>query len=142
MFKEPDLAEAAMRAASTQCVLADPWRSLANLYNDSGQWKQALEALEKYRAIEPDEAWAIRRQAYAHERLANWSVALPLFKEAADKGDSYAQNAYGWQLYEGTHVPRDLDAAIKWFRLAADRGDDNARVNLARALREQAAARP
>ncbi len=139
MLKQPDLAESAMQIAATQCVLADPWQSLANLYNESGQWEKELGALERYRAIKPDEAWAIRRQAYAHERLANWPLALSLYKEAAEKGDAYAQNAYGWQLYEGVHVPRDVEAAFKWFRMAADRGDENARVNLAQALREGAA---
>ena len=136
-LKEPDLAERAMQTAAKQCVTAGPWQGLANLYNEQGQWEKALGALEKYRALEPNESWAIRRQAYAHERLAHWPLALQLYKEAAEKGDSYAQNAYGWQLYEGTHLPRDLNGAIKWFRTAADNGDENARANLDRAVRER-----
>ena len=139
LFKKPDQVERALLAASRECVFTRPWEDLANLYDEQQQWKQALGALDKYLALKPDEAWAIRRQAYAHQKLGEWSVAIPLYKTAAEKGDDYAQNAYGWWLYRGEHTPRDLEAAIKWFELAAKQGNETARVNLAEALRARTA---
>lgn len=142
MLKEPDLRERALWAATKECSYSRPWEDLSTLYNDTGQWKKALDALDKYLALKPDQAWALRRQAFAHERLAEWPEALELYKKAAEKGDAYAQNAYGWQLYTGDHVTRNLDEAIRWFRSAAEKGDANAKVNLAQALRQQPAKRP
>jgi tetratricopeptide (TPR) repeat protein len=136
MMKEPDLRERALWAATPECVYANPWQDLATLYNDTGQWKKALDALDKYLALKPDQPWAIRRLAFAHERLAEWPVALELYKKAAEQGDAYAQNAYGWQLFTGDHTTRNLEEAIRWFRSAADKGDANAKVNLEQALRQ------
>jgi TPR repeat protein len=110
---------------------------LSNLYNDTEQWKDAFDALDNYLRLEPDTAWAIRRKAYAYQRLGDWDHANPLYLGAAELGDSYAANAYGWSLYTGQGMTRDLDAAIKWFRVSSNQGDANAKVNLVRALREK-----
>jgi len=137
-FKQYELAAELYREAVPYCVLAEPWRALAELYNETGQWREAVDALGHYLAIEPGQAWALRREAYAQERLGDWEQAIPLYRDAAERGDDYAENAYGWSLYEGRHVKRDLDAAITWFQASARQGNEKARINLERALREKA----
>lgn len=132
--KDYDTAARHYRAASQLCTLSWPWRHQANMFNEAERWSDALDALDRYLELEPGEAWAIRRKGYANQQLGQMTKAITSYKDAAELGDSYAQNAYGWYCFEGKHMPQDLDAAIRWFRAAVQQGDENARVNLRTAL--------
>jgi alpha-N-acetylglucosamine transferase len=44
MYKQADLVESSLKNAASHYVLADPWNSLASLYNDLGQWQTGLRA--------------------------------------------------------------------------------------------------
>lgn len=57
--------------------------------------------------------------------------ALELVIEAAKRGHALSQNAVGWIYKEGLGVDENVDEAVKWFRLAAAQGQQNALTNLA-----------
>lgn len=140
-YDRPDLAVPFYREAGDYCRLADPWSRLANIHNARAQWPEAIGALDRYLRLAPDQAWAIRRKAYALQKLDRWGEAMPLYLRAATLGDDYAQNTYGWYLMQGEHIAVDLPAAIRWFRLAAAQGNTKAKANLATALARQQAGR-
>jgi tetratricopeptide (TPR) repeat protein len=135
--KEYDAAAEHYRKAAQYCKLSWPWRHQANMFNEAHRWQDALNALERYLELEPDQAWAIRRKGYAYQQLRQMTKAVAFYKEAADLGDSYAQNAYGWYLLEGRVVPKDLPTAIRLFRAALEQGNEEAGANLRAALAQQ-----
>jgi hypothetical protein len=49
--------------------------------------------------------------------------SLDLYKKAAQQGDPLAAWLTGRRYFLGNGVPRDLDAARKWFKLAADQNN-------------------
>lgn len=136
-YRKNDQAAQFYRLAALNCDLSAPWDYLAYMDNELGLWEDQIDALNHYLHIEPGVAWAIRRKGYSYERLGDWSQANPLYLEAAELGDAYAENAYGWSLYSGRGLQRDRDGAIRWFRAAASQGNQDARANLEQALREQ-----
>lgn len=93
-----------------------------------------MAALDEYLQRDPGQAWAIRRKAYAWQKLDEPEHALSFYRQAAELGDAYAQNAYGWHLMEGIGTPKNTREAIKWFRAAAQQGNADAHVNLKTAL--------
>ena len=46
------------------------------------------------------------------------------WRKRAKQGDVLLQSALGAIYYEGKVVPQDYAEAEKWFRMAADQGDD------------------
>ncbi len=122
------------QAAVKLCPIAEPWSDMANMHNEFEEWKLAIDALDHYLALEPDQAWAIRRKAWALRNLGEWPAALELYRKAADMGDDNAQAAMGWILMKGEHATQDLDAAIRWLRLAVQQNNQFARDNLETAL--------
>jgi TPR repeat protein len=55
----------------------------------------------------------------------DYSKALNLVLNAADKGHTAAMVLLGWMYGNGEGVVRDEAAAVRWLRRAADRGDPN-----------------
>jgi TPR repeat protein len=51
-------------------------------------------------------------------------------REVAEQGDPDAQYELGFMYENGIGVMEDKAEAIRWFRLAADQGHENARNNL------------
>jgi len=49
--------------------------------------------------------------------------SLDLYKKAAQTGDPLAAWLAGRRYFLGNHVPRDLDAAKKWLKIAADQNN-------------------
>ena len=47
---------------------------------------------------------------------------MKLFRLAADQGDAKAQYSLGVMYDQGEGVPQDYAEAVKWYRLAANRG--------------------
>lgn len=60
-----------------------------------------------------------------------WGQIDPELLERAEQGDASAQWRTGFSYQEGIGMPRDLDQAVKWYRLAAIGGLDRAQINLA-----------
>ena len=51
-------------------------------------------------------------------------------RQAAEQGDTWAQNNLGGMYRSGLGVPQDYAEAMKWFRLAAAQGAASAQYNL------------
>lgn len=59
-----------------------------------------------------------------------------LYLLAAKKGYAPARNFIGFRYYKGEYLPKNIDSALYWIRLAADDGDITAAANLAYLLTE------
>ena len=57
--------------------------------------------------------------------------ALALFLKASEKGNAKAPADIASMYLNGTGVPKDIDAAVKWYQIGADRGDAWAAEQLA-----------
>jgi hypothetical protein len=55
---------------------------------------------------------------------------LPGIRQAADKGEPWAENLLGYLYQMGWHVPRDLSQALSWYRKAAERRCPEGQKNL------------
>jgi TPR repeat protein len=53
---------------------------------------------------------------FAHDT----SKGIQVVQAAADKGYAQAQFWMGWQHESGQHLPRDYEAALNWYRAAAE----------------------
>ena len=58
------------------------------------------------------------------------SPVIKAIEASADKGNPYAQSFYARLYLDGSGVDQDDAAAERWFRLAADQGDESAIFNL------------
>ena len=56
--------------------------------------------------------------------------ALPIFKKLAKDGNSEAMYYIGMMYYEGWGVEKDLDEAIRWWKMANRRGNLDAKYML------------
>jgi TPR repeat protein len=69
--------------------------------------------------------------AYAAYQKGNYKTALKLLTPLAENGDVRAQSMLGLIYYRGGRdVQKDDAQALRWFRLAADRGDAIAQLSL------------
>ncbi|MEO5350302.1 MAG: hypothetical protein H7836_11735 [Magnetococcus sp. YQC-3] len=57
-------------------------------------------------------------------------IHIDSIRSKAEKGDLYAQSVLGGFYESGTMVPKDLKEAEKWFRLAAENGNDEDKQRL------------
>ncbi len=69
--------------------------------------------------------------AYIAYDQGQYLTALTLAQEAASKGDPQAHTLIGRINAEGFGIPRDFDAAAKWYQRAAELGDVEAMFALA-----------
>ncbi len=60
----------------------------------------------------------------------NYAAAVPLFKQAAEQGNTKAQHYLGYCYYYGRGVTEDNKEAVKWFRQAAEQGHAEAQYYL------------
>jgi TPR repeat protein len=63
--------------------------------------------------------------------------SVDLYKKAAQRGDSLAAWMAGRRYYLGNGVPQDLDAAKKWFKMAADQNSAYGAYYLGRMIAEK-----
>jgi uncharacterized protein len=63
--------------------------------------------------------------------------SLDLYRKAAQRGESLAAWMLGRRYYIGNGVPQDLDAAKKWFKMAADQNSAYGAYYLARLTAEK-----
>ena len=79
---------------------------------------------------------AVQYAEVEDERLVPFKDIRSLMRRAAEAGQKWAQNEWGLMLQEGSYDTEvDLEESIKWFRLAAEQGDELASYNLGKAYR-------
>ena len=59
------------------------------------------------------------------------SLAFERVRQKAESGELAAQSELGTLYHAGEGTPQDYGKAVKWYRLAADRGDARAQCNRA-----------
>ena len=72
---------------------------------------------------------------YAKKGNKNKQKAFALFKEAAEKGNAYAQYSTGFMLQNGQGTKTNYKEAEEWYRKAAEQGEDNA-INAVKKIEE------
>lgn len=63
------------------------------------------------------------------------TLATPVLRLEAERGNPAAMARLGWLYYHGTGMAQDFQEALKWFRAAADKGDVSGLYGLSRCLR-------
>jgi hypothetical protein len=77
-----------------------------------------------------EEAEDFYRRGLECENRGDRSQAFQFYKQAAEKGDSWAQYKVGRSYLHGDVIPQNFDEGVKWIRKAAENGEDVARVVL------------
>jgi TPR repeat protein len=70
-----------------------------------------------------DEAAAAREYRLAAHAGLDWGQALALYRQAAEQGHAKSMNLLGRYLEDGQHCPKDVEAAVEWYRRSAEAGD-------------------
>jgi TPR repeat protein len=60
--------------------------------------------------------------------------ALRCYRQAAEQGHAKSMNLVGRYLEEGRCCPKDLDAAVQWYRRSAEAGDFRGQFSYAAVL--------
>ena len=60
----------------------------------------------------------------------DYATALPLYRRAADQGDSYGQLQVAGFYFQGYGVAQDYRQAANWYKLSADQGEPLAQFAL------------
>jgi TPR repeat protein len=77
-----------------------------------------------------EEAEDFYRRGLECENRGDRSQAFQFYKQAAEKGDSWAQYKVGHSYLYGDIIPQNYDEGVKWIRKAAENGEDVAQVVL------------
>ena len=77
-----------------------------------------------------EEAEDFYRRGLECEERGDRSQAFQFYKQAAEKGDSWAQYKVGHSYLYGDVIPQNYDEGVKWIRKAAENGEDVAQVVL------------
>ena len=65
-----------------------------------------------------------------------YEQAVDIYRKAADMGGSYAQYSLGFCYQNGQGVEADLEEAMKWYKIAAENGNEQAMFCLAMSMFE------
>ena len=60
--------------------------------------------------------------------------ALTLYRQAAEQGHAKSMNLLGRYLEDGQYCPKDLEAAVEWYRRSAEAGDFRGQFSYAAVL--------
>ena len=71
-------------------------------------------------AAETEEASSLTKQAQTLIEEEDYEAAIPLLREAAEKGDAEAQGLLGACYLYGEGLEQDHEEAVKYLQLAAD----------------------
>ena len=114
----PTPAEVASKIQTLKDILQkDPknlhaWVELGNLYFDSKQPKEAIEAYARYLAIKPDNADVRTDLAIMYRSLGDFDRAVEEFKKAAQSDPKHVNSRYNIGLVL-LHDKQDIKGAIK-----------------------------
>jgi len=88
------------------------WIELGNIYFDSKQPKEAIEAYSRYLAIKPDNADVRTDMAIMYRSLGDFDRAIEEFKKAAQSDPKHINSRYNIGLVL-LHDKQDIKGAIK-----------------------------
>ena len=88
------------------------WVELGNLYFDSNQPKEAIEAYSQYLAIKPDSADVRTDMAIMYRNLGEMDRALEQFQKAAQSDPKHVNSRYNIGIVL-LHDKQDIKGAIK-----------------------------
>jgi tetratricopeptide (TPR) repeat protein len=88
------------------------WVELGNLYFDSDQPKEAIEAYSKYLAVKPDNPDVRTDMGIMYRRLGEFDRALEEFRQAAQSDPKHANSRYNIGIVL-LHDKQDVKGAIK-----------------------------
>jgi cytochrome c-type biogenesis protein CcmH/NrfG len=88
------------------------WVELGNLYFDTDQPKEAIEAYNQYLAIKPDNADVRTDMGIMYRKLGEFDRAIEEFKKAAQSDPKHINSRYNLGLVL-LHDKQDMKAAIK-----------------------------
>ncbi len=88
------------------------WVELGNLYFDSGQPKEAIEAYSQYLAVKPDNADVRTDMAIMYRNLGDFDRALQEFRKAAQSDPKHVNSRYNIGIVL-LHDKQDIKGAIK-----------------------------
>jgi tetratricopeptide (TPR) repeat protein len=88
------------------------WVELGNLYFDSNQPKEAIEAYEQYLAVKPDNADVRTDMGIMYRNLGDFDRALEEFRKAAQSDPKHVNSRYNIGLVL-LHDKQDMKGAIK-----------------------------
>jgi tetratricopeptide (TPR) repeat protein len=116
--KGPDPMKVASRIQNLKDVAQkDPknlsaWVELGNLYFDSNQPKEAIEAYNQYLAVKPDNADVRTDIGTMYRKLGNFDRAIEEYKKAAQSNPKHINSRYNLGLLL-LHDKQDIKGAIK-----------------------------
>lgn len=114
----PNPAEVASKTqALKDIVKRDPknlsaWEELGNLYFDSNQPREAIEAYSQYLSIKPDNADVRTDMGIMYRRLGEFDRAIEEFKKAAQSDPKHVNSRYNLGLVL-LHDKQDIKGAVK-----------------------------
>ncbi len=114
----PDPIETASKIQSLkEIVKKDPknlpaWIELGNLYFDSGQPKEAIEAYRQYLAVKPDNSDVRTDMGIMYRALGEFDRAIEEFKKAAQSDPKHMNSRYNIGIVL-LHDKGDIKGAIK-----------------------------
>ncbi len=88
------------------------WVELGNLYFDSNQPKEAIEAYKQYLAVKPDNADVRTDMGIMYRNLGDFDRALEEFRKAAQSDPKHVNSRYNIGLVL-LHDKRDIKGAIQ-----------------------------
>ena len=88
------------------------WVELGNLYFDSNQPKEAIEAYKQYLAVKPDNADVRTDMGIMYRNLGDFDRALEEFRKAAQSDPKHVNSRYNIGLVL-LHDKQDMKGAIK-----------------------------
>jgi tetratricopeptide (TPR) repeat protein len=88
------------------------WVELGNLYFDSDQPKEAIEAYSRYLAVKPDNADVRTDMGIMYRKLGQFDRALEEFRKAAQGDPKHVNSRYNIGLVL-LHDKQDIQGAIK-----------------------------
>ena len=113
----PPLEVASQIQTLKEIVKKDPknlpaWVELGNLYFDTDQPKEAIEAYRQYLAIKPDNPDVRTDMGIMYRKLGEFDRAIEEFKKAAQSDPKHVNSRYNLGLVL-LHDKQDMKAAIK-----------------------------
>jgi len=116
--KGPDAVEAASKIQTLKEIVGkDPknlaaWAELGNLYFDTDQPKEAIEAYSRYLAIKPDNPDVRTDMGIMYRKLGQFDKAIEEFTKTAQSDPKHINSRYNLGLVL-LHDKGDIKAAIK-----------------------------
>ena len=116
--KDPSPEEVTSKVESLKEILKkDPknlpaWVDLGNLYFDSGQPKEAIEAYSQYLAIKPNNADVRTDMGIMYRGIGDFDRAIEEFKKAAQNDPKHLNSRYNIGIVL-LHDKQDINGAIK-----------------------------